>query len=251
MKILDKTFRLVEEFAKENGGPLGITELSKRLKLPKSTVFQIVHSLEKFGWLDRVEESRKFVLGLRLFELGNLVQANSRLRQIALPYLEELREETGETVYLVVYSRGEIVYLECLESQLRLRAHPVYGLRVPLHCTSLGKAIMAFLSPSEVEQIVAEKGLPRFTSRTITDLEVLKVELQKIRDRGYAVDWGEHEEGIRCVGAPVYNSLGRVFAAISISGPDSRFTEEKVEYFARKVMDKARKISSKIANRTG
>jgi len=249
MKVLKKTFRIIEEFAKQNGGPLGITELSQKLNLPKSTVFQIVHSLQEFGWIERLEESKKFILGLRLFELGNLVQASSHLRRVALPYLEELRKETGETVYLVVYDRGEIVYLECLESRLRLRARPVYGLRVPLHCTSLGKAIMAFLDPWEVERIVAEKGLPRFTDKTITSWKILKMELNEIRKRGYAIDWGEHEEGIRCVGAPIYDSLGRVFAAVSVSGPESRFTEEKMEFFAKKVVDKAQKISSQITSR--
>ncbi len=250
MKILEKTFHVIEEFTKSNGKPLGITELSQRLNLPKSTIFQIVHSLQRFGWLEQLDDSKKFVLGLRLFELGNLVQTNSRLRQVALPYLEELRKETGETVYLVKYDRGEIVYLECLESQLRLRARPVYGLRVPLHCTSLGKAIMAFLPPQEVQKIIAEKGLPRFTDRTITDWRDLERELEEIRKKGYAIDWGEHEEGIRCIGAPIYNSLGKVFAAVSVSGPDFRLSQDKILVFAPKVIHAAQEISLEIAQRS-
>jgi len=246
MKLLKKTFQIVEEFAKNEGKPLGITELSKRLTLPKSTVFHIVHTLHNYRWLERLDDSKKYVLGLRLFELGNLVQANSRLRQIALSHLEKLRKETNETVYLVVYDQGEIVYLECLESQLRLRARPVYGIRVPLHCTSLGKAIMAFLPDDEVQNIIREKGLVGFTEKTITKKEMLEKELKEIRKTGYAIDWGEHEEGVRCIGTPIYNYLGKVFAAVSISGPDFRFTKEKIKEFVPLVIRTAQEISYKV-----
>jgi len=246
MKLLKKTFQIVEEFAKNEGKPLGITELSKRLTLPKSTVFHIVHTLHNYRWLERLDDSKKYVLGLRFFELGNLVQANSRLRQIALSHLEKLRKDTNETVYLVVYDQGEIVYLECLESQLRLRARPVYGIRVPLHCTSLGKAIMAFLPDEEVQNIIREKGLVGFTDKTITKKEALEKELKEIRKTGYAIDWGEHEEGVRCIGTPIYNYLGKAFAAISISGPDFRFTKEKIKEFVPLVIRTAQEISHKV-----
>ena len=101
--------------------------------------------------------------------------------------IEKLRKETNETVYLVVYDQAEIVYLECLESQLRLRARPVYGIRVPLHCTSLGKAIMAFLPDQEVQNIIREKGLIGFTERTIIDQDRLEKELKEIKKRGYGI----------------------------------------------------------------
>ena len=246
MKLLKKTFKIIEEFEENEGKPLSITELSKRLTLPKSTVFHIVHTLHNFRWLERLDNSKKYVLGLRLFELGNLVQSNSRLRQIAISHLEKLRKETNETVYLVVYDQKEIVYLECLESQLRLRARPVYGIRVPLHCTSLGKAIMAFLPDQEVQNIIREKELIGFTDKTIIDTDTLEKELREIRKRGYAIDWGEHEEGVRCIGAPIYNHLGKVFAAVSISGPDFRFTKEKIKDFAPLVIRTAQEISYKV-----
>ncbi|HDN85172.1 MAG TPA: IclR family transcriptional regulator, partial [Candidatus Aerophobetes bacterium] len=200
----------------------------------------------KFRFVEQDGENKKYRLGLRLLELGNVVQSQLDIRRIAFPYLKKLNRETNETAYLVVLAEKRIVYVDCVESTARLRVRPLFGERVPLHCTSLGKAIMAFLPEYEVERIIKEEGLTRFTSNTITDPGLLKKELELIRERGYAIDNMEHEEGIRCVGASIRNSRGEVFAAISLSGPSQRLSFERIRKIAPLVIQAAREISAKM-----
>jgi len=239
----------LEALAEEGENGVGITQLSKQLNLPKSTIHQILSVFKSTRFVEQNPEDRKYRLGLRIFELGNVVQSQLQLRKIAHPYLYELSRKTNETTYLVVLEGGRIVYVDCVESTARLRAHPVFGIKVPLHCTSLGKAIMAFLPEEKIDQVIQEEGLERFTENTITNPEVLKRELKEVRKRGYAIDNMEHEEGIRCVGAPIRNHRGEVFAAISVSGPSQRFDPRRIEVMAKLVIEAAEEISKKMGYR--
>ncbi|RLE14922.1 IclR family transcriptional regulator [Candidatus Aerophobetes bacterium] len=246
MRSLQKALEILESMAKLENQKIGVSELSRYLNLPKSTVYQILSTFRKFRFVEQDGENKKYRLGLRLLELGNVVQSQLDIRRIAFPYLKKLNRETNETAYLVVLAEKRIVYVDCVESTARLRVRPLFGERVPLHCTSLGKAIMAFLPEYEVERIIKEEGLTRFTSNTITDPGLLKKELELIRERGYAIDNMEHEEGIRCVGAPIRNSRGEVFAAISLSGPSQRLSFERIRKIAPLVIQAAREISAKM-----
>jgi len=251
MKSLKKAIEVLEALAKERENGVGITQLSKQLNLPKSTVHQILSVFKSTRFVEQNPEDKKYHLGLRIFELGNIVQSQLELRKIAHSYLYDLSRKTNETTYLVVLEGSRIVYIDCVESTARLRAHPVFGIKVPLHCTSLGKAIMAFLPKEKINKIIQEEGLERFTENTITDPEVLKQELKEIRKRGYAIDNMEHEEGIRCVGAPIRNHRGGVFAAISVSGPSQRFNLSRIEVMAKLVIEAAKEISKKMGYREG
>ena len=241
----------MEALAEEGENGVGITQLSKQLNLPKSTIHQILSVFKSTRFVEQNPEDRKYRLGLRIFELGNVVQSQLQLRKIAHPYLYELSRKTNETTYLVVLEGGRIVYVDCVESTARLRAHPVFGIKVPLHCTSLGKAIMAFLPEEKIDQVIQEEGLERFTENTITNPEVLKRELKEVRKRGYAIDNMEHEEGIRCVGAPIRNHRGEAFSAISVSGPSQRFSLSRIEVMAKLVIEAAKEISKKMGYREG
>ena len=245
MKSVKKAIEILEALAKRENG-VGITQLSKQLDLPKSTIHQILSTLKSVRFAEQNPEDRKYHLGLRIFELGNIFQSQLQLRKIVHPYLYNLSGKTDETTYLVVLENDRIVYIDCVESTARLRAHPLFGIRVPLHCTSLGKAIMAFLPEQKINEIIHENGLERFTDNTITDSQILKRELKEIRKRGYATDNMEHEEGIRCVGAPIRNHRKKVFAAISVSGPSQRFDPPRIQTMAKLVIEASEEISRKM-----
>jgi DNA-binding IclR family transcriptional regulator len=245
MKSVKKAIEVLEALAETENG-IGITQLSRELNLPKSTIHQILSTLKSVRFVEQNSEDKKYHLGLRIFELGNVVQSQLQLRKIAYPYLYNLSRKVNETTYLVVLEGDRIVYIDCVESTARLRAHPLFGIRVPLHCTSLGKAIMAFLPEAKINEIIYEDGLERFTENTITDPQALKQELKGIRKRGYAIDNMEHEEGIRCVGAPIRNHQKEVFAAISASGPSQRFDPPRIQAMAKLVIEAAEEISRKM-----
>jgi len=245
MKSVKKAIEVLEALAKRENG-VGITQLSRELNLPKSTIHQILSTLKSVRFVEQNSEDRKYHLGLRIFELGNIFQSQLQLRKIAYSYLYNLSRKTNETTYLVVLEGNRIVYIDCVESTARLRAHPLFGIRVPLHCTSLGKAIMACLPEEKKNEIIHENGLERFTENTITDPQILKRELKEIRKRGYAIDNMEHEEGIRCVGAPIRNHRKEVSAAISVSGPSQRFDPPRIQTMAKLVIEASEEISRKM-----
>jgi len=249
LKSLKKAIEILEALAEESENGMGITQLSRELNLPKSTIHQILSTFKNARLVEQDPANKKYRLGLRIFELGNIVQSQLELRKIAQPYLHNLSKKTNETTYLSVLEQNKIVYIDYVESMARLRAHPVFGIRVPLHCTSLGKAIMASLPERKIDEIIQNEGLERFTENTITDPHMLKRELGKIRKKGYAIDDVEHEEGIRCVGAPIRNHRGEVFAAISISGPSQRFDSPRIQAMAKLVIEAAEEISRKMGYR--
>ena len=157
MKSVKKAIEVLEALAKRENG-VGITQLSRELNLPKSTIHQILSTLKSVRFVEQNSEDRKYHLGLRIFELGNIFQSQLQLRKIAYSYLYNLSRKTNETTYLVVLEGNRIVYIDCVESTARLRAHPLFGIRVPLHCTSLGKAIMACLPEEKKMKLSMKMG---------------------------------------------------------------------------------------------
>jgi len=246
IRSVGRAIKILEAF--NNKSKLGITEISKMLQIPKSTTHDIVTTLEKEGILEKDSESSKYYLGIKLFELGDRARENFELRKVAIPYLKELNEMFDETVHLTVPENGEVLYIECFESTKRLRTYSVIGIRAPMYCTAVGKAILAFLPDKEINKIIG-KGLKRFTNNTITDNKKLLDELKKIRKTGYAVDNMEHEEGVRCVGAPIKENSGYPIASISISGPSQRITDEMIPQLAFHTIRVANAISERIVYR--
>ncbi len=248
MKSLKKAMQVLEALGKKKNES-GVTELSREMSLPKSAIYQILSTFKSGGFVDQNPENKKYRLGLRIFELGNIVQLQLKIRIIAYSYLYDLSRTTNETTYLVILEKGKIVYIDCVESTARLRSHPVFGEIVPLHCTGVGKAIMAFLPEKKIDEIIQKEGLERFTKNTITDPQVLKEELKRIRSRGYAIDNIEHEQGIRCVGVPIRNHRGEVFAAISVSGPAQRLDKARIQKISKSVTEASEAISERMGYR--
>jgi DNA-binding IclR family transcriptional regulator len=244
VKSVLRAIRILESFNNEEG--MTLTQIGKRLGLPKSSVHNILSTLVAERILEKDSDGPRYHLGLKLFELGDKARSNLEVRKRATPFLKILNNQLDETVHLTVLEEGEVLYIECFESTKRLRTYSVIGVRAPLHCTSVGKAILAFLPKEEIEKIILKKGLQKFTENTIVNTEKLLKELEGIRKRGYAVDNMEHEEHVRCIGAPVFNYEGRVFASISVSGPSQRVTFDKMPVVAKMVMSATREVSRRM-----
>ena len=151
-----------------------------------------------------------------------------------------------ETVHLSIRDNDKVLYVDCVESKKRLRTYSVIGIKAPLYCTGVGKAILAFLHDNEIERIIGKKNLKNYTKSTITDKIKLLQELRKIREKGFAIDDMEHEEFLRCVGAPIRNYRGEVFASISISGPSHRIARKLIPEIAKAVKFATDDISRKL-----
>ena len=232
-----------------------IQDLSLSLNLPKPTIHRILSTLRNFGFVAQDELSREYHLGFRLVELGHTVLDRIDLRKVAEPFIASLSRIVQETVHLVILDQGEIVYLDKVEEvddQRSLRMASRIGMRNYAHSCAVGKVLLATLPDVELDEIIAQKGLQRLTKNTIVHLEELKKHLADVKTQGYAIDDEENEEGIRCVAAPVRNDRGGVIAAISISGPSVRMTEERIHNKLKKqVMKSALQISKKLGYKSG
>ena len=244
VKPVHNAIRILDVLGRGEG--LGVTRISQLLELPKSSVHDILSTLHNEGLVEKDCERNHYSLGLKLFELGNLARANLELRRIATPFLRSLNEELDETVHLTILDGWEVLYIECFESVKQLRTYSVIGVRAPLHCTAGGKAILAYFKDKQVGQMIKAMGLPKFTENTITDRQHLDQELAEIRRRGYAVDNAEHEEGVRCIGAPIHNHEAQVVASISVSGPSQRITSGRDEEVGRLLISKTGEISRRL-----
>ena len=245
LKSVGKALQILESFSIDRS-ELSISELERILSLPKVSIYRFLRILLKRGFITQNPQTRKYRLGIKVFELGSLVLVDMELRKVAFPLIEDLSRNSGETVHLGVLDRHQVVSIEGTESGYSLRISLPLGKRVYLHSTGIGKAILAFLEDGEIDEIVENQGLPRFMPNTITDPKALKKEIQKIRKRGYAVDNEENEPGVRCVAAPILDSSHHVIASISISGPTVRITGKKIPNLAKMVIETSQQISTAL-----
>jgi DNA-binding IclR family transcriptional regulator len=227
--------------------PLSLEQICAYTELPKSTAFRIIVNLLQGQYL--VETEKGYWLGLKMLRFGALVEEKLDLMQQARPFLMQLRDQVNETIHLAVLDDDlRVVYVEKLSTQ-----HAVglmmsrIGITAPMHCTALGKAMAAFRSEDDIRHWVVTHGLKSVTETTITDEDAFLQELREIRSRGYAVDDGEFEASVRCVAAPIRDRTGRVIAAVSISGPDTRMPNPLISSsMARQVVETASHISQAL-----
>ena len=230
------------ELLAEAGGSLGLSQLAESSGLPLPTIHRLMRTLVNRGYV-RQEQSRRYALGPLLIRLGDT--ASRVLGAWARPCLAELAERTGETANLAVLDGDDIVYLAQAPSPHAMRMFTEPGRRVLPHCTGVGKAVLAQLPEKQVRALLARTGLPARTAHTITDLEALIEEVARIRGRGYAVDDGEQEIGVRCVAVPVPGTPSPT--SISVSGPVARITEETIEHVVPALRAAANRISAEFS----
>ncbi len=222
---------------------LGTTEISQALALHKSTVSTLVATLAANGYLDQNPSTRKYVLGLRLLERSSVLLGQMDIRRVARPHLDKLHDWRGESVNMGIRDGYEVVYIEQLPSDHSTGMREEIGKRAPLHSTALGKSLIAWLPPAELQRIVKGCELISLTPRTITGADQFALELEKTRERGYGLDNEEHQLGGRCVGAPIFDHLGQPIAAVSVSTPLARIPMSEVPVVAEMVRETAKAIS--------
>lgn len=245
VQVLERAFDILDALATENRCRR-LSDLSQAVDLHKSTTHRLLCALERRRYVERTASGTEYSLGLRLFELG--MRAVSRLGavDVARPFLDRLASATGETAHMGILRQGEIVSLVNAESTHTLHTPSTVGRRTPVHCTSQGKAILAFSSESEVQNIQKVRGFAALTPKTITSVQRLKQELKRIRAVGYAVDDEEFELGLRCVGAPVWDHTNKVVAAISIAGPVFRVSRQRLPELSALVKRAAADLSRSL-----
>lgn len=239
--LIGKAFRLIDLVAAAPG-LVTAAELAAATGWPKATLYRILASVTAHGFVRLDPQSQGYTLGYRLLELAQNVWVAPDLAAVASVELQRLRDMTGETAYLAVPDDGMVLALGKFESPHDVRSAARLGVRKPLHCTSQGKAILAFLPEAEAEAMLGHESLERFTPQTITDRDTLMTQLRIVRARGYAIEDQEILSGNRCVGAPVLDSTGRPIAAISVAGPIYRLTSERVAQLGPEIANVARNI---------
>ena len=245
IKVLDKTFSILEILL-QHGSSMQMTEISEKLGLYPSTTHRILDTLKHWGYIEQDPHTQKYQLGLKALELGMAKLHQMDLAREATPYLKELVKQCNETVHLGVLEEGEVLYLAKEESSQTIRMISYVGKRAPLHCTALGKVLLAYLSAEERKKILGEKVLPRLTENTITDKMELEKELGKVREQGFALDREENEKDVRCVAAPIRNYQGEVIAALSISSPIFRIDKNAQNNLKKALIEASEKISKRL-----
>lgn len=244
VKSLYKAVQLLFYFTEEDR-ELGITELAEKSGLLKSSVHNMLSTYEECGLVKRNPDTNKYQLGIRVLELSSRFYRNNDVRNVVKPHMTEIADCVGETVYLAVRNSSEVIYLDGAFPSSTTGGRNMTGLKAPLYCTGIGKAMLAYEQENVVNEVIAD-GMSAFTQNTITDGGVLKEELSAIRERGYAVDNMEHEFGITCVAVPIRNSENRVVAAYSVSGPSPRFGQERITELAGILLQHAEMIKVRL-----
>jgi DNA-binding IclR family transcriptional regulator len=252
VRAVERAAAILEILRVSDGGA-SLVELASGSGLAKPSVFRMVKTLESVGFVERVSGTERYRLGVRCLELGQAYLETTDLRSEAMPILHRLRDEFDETVHLgVLDDELRVVYLEKLET-----AHAIglmmsrVGRTVPAYCTGMGKALLAYEAGDPVSVLEERGGLKKHTPNTIFEPAALRDELAKIRDRGYSIDFEEHEESVRCAAAPIMDSENKVVGALSISGPANRMPRELLEgELVRAVVDAAWEVGRRIGARS-
>jgi DNA-binding IclR family transcriptional regulator len=247
IQVLDRTLQLLDILAESNR-ELGTAELTTRLSLNKSTVHRLLMVLKRHQLVRKNPVQAKYGLGMKLFELGTRAVNGIELRARAEPFLKRLVDETDETAHLCILDQTEMVSIANLPGPWTLQIPSTIGRRAPLHCTAVGKAFIAFLPNRVLTGLLSQLTLKRFTAHTIVTRTALKTELSRVRERGYAIDDEEIEQGLRCVGAPIRDHTGRVVASVSIAGPIYRVTKARLPALVRTTVTIARDFSRSIGD---
>ena len=240
------SIRLLTSFS---GGEdeLAITTLAQRLGLAKSTVHRLASTLTSAGFLEQNSDTGRYRLGVALFELGALVRRRMDVANVARPHLRELLEKTGETVQLGIVDHYSVLYVYEMESRRAIRMAAAVGARAPLHCTAVGKVLLAF-QPADYIRETLERGMPGFTEKTAVRPNDVLALLDDVRMRDYAVDDEESEVGLRAIAAPVRNQNGVVIAALGVAAPVQRMNKKAMQTTVPTVMAIAQAVSTRLGH---
>jgi len=244
---LQRGLHLLQLFSES---PQGLTakQVADRSRLPVSTVHRFLANLEAGGFLNC--SANVYHLGAACFAIGQAALAQLDVRRVSLPYLQELNRQTRETLHLTVLHGHSAVYVEKLDSTEQLRIYSRIGAAVPLHCTAVGKVMLAYMPEERRKTVLPRLELKRFTANTIGSIQQLEAEVHRIRKNGYACDLEEHELHIRCVAAPIWDHAGQVNASLSITAPIVRMALSRLRQLAPLIQVAGLQISRELGYQT-
>jgi len=239
-----KAFQILKLISGANHG-LGITELANSLEMSKGTVHGIIAALEDSGAIMRAPVTKKYTLGVTLFELGKLAYSQIDLKALARPVMEELMERTGESVYVGVMNGDHITILDIVESSQDLKITSPRGTTIPLLAGATGKVALASMEKKQALNIIGRDGLPRFTEHTITDPERYFEEVESAKKRGFATDYEEYISGVRAIASPI-RGWKHLISAIWVVGFKMSLDDHKMEDLIPATREAAEEISRRI-----
>lgn len=246
LPAVERTLLVLEEIARSEGG-LSLAQLGSKLRVPRSSLYCLLVTLERSGHLRRLPAGGRFVLGPRLFTFASAALTSRALMpQVAAPLMRSLAQRVGLTSHLALLDHDQVVLVAQQSPGPPDLLATWRGQRLDCHCTALGKALIAYLPAETLARITGAHGLPRHNENTIVSISKLRSQLAEIRRRGYSVDDEEDELGTRCLGAPVFDASGAVVAAISIAGTVDQFCGERLSGYAGKLIRAASEISATL-----
>ncbi len=231
---VERALNILEAAAQRRDGMTN-SEISRKLAIPKSSASYILRTLERRGYLRREAETGRYRLGLKILSLGGDAQTNLDIADVALPFMRMLSEKIRMTVHLAVLDQGEAVYIEKVEAPGFFKVNTWVGRRMFLHSTSVGKCLLAWLPKHEIENMVKQQGLKKRTPKTITSITRLIAELEHVK-----------RLGARCLGAPIFDTVGNVTAALGASGTLTQTDEADMPRILEAIKETARRISRQI-----
>jgi DNA-binding IclR family transcriptional regulator len=245
---VERALSMLEAVAHEPNG-LSNAEISRQLKVPKSSASYILRTLEKHGYVKRDSADGKYRVGLKILSLSRGALSGIDVREVALPIMRHLMEKTNLTCHLAILDGPEAVYIEKVEPQGFIRMDTWVGRRMRVHATSVGKALVAHVPQEQLEKILANSSMEKRTPKTITSVPRLLKELEKVRAVGYAVDDEENNLGARCLGAPVFNQQGIIEASLGLSGTIHQVNPDTMPRILEALKDAARHLSMQLGYR--
>lgn len=239
-----KTFGLLQALAERS--ETGISDLSVRLAMPKATVYRFLQTMMTLGYVRQAADSERYGLTMKVYELGTKALQYPELVDLAKQHMQLLADQTGETVHLATLIDSEIIYVHKVDSSHLLGMYSKIGRRAPLHCTAIGKVLMAWEYPERRDRILQGVIFKQFRNKTIVSREQFEAELERVRTQGYGEDNEEFEDHVRCLGVPVFDRLNHPIAGISISFPTFRFDPAKAQDIITMMRDASRDISTRM-----
>jgi DNA-binding IclR family transcriptional regulator len=246
---LNRALEILDALAEVGGEGIAAGRLATRTGINRVTVHRILNTFKAHGFVRQDAPGAGYQLGFRFLEIAERIFEGLDIVRLSQPALQRLAQETGETVHLAILDGPEAVYVAKAESTQAVRLVSRVGLRVPLYCTSLGKALLA-ARPGGAGDLITQQSFTPRTPSTIRTREQLEVDLAAIRARGFAIDHAENEPGVHCVGAAITDHRGEPIGALSVSGPDSRVTEARLGEFGALVSKYARELSAALGGAT-
>src|SRR5579863_558388 len=245
---VERALAMLEAIALEPEG-LSNAEISRKLRIPKSSASYILRTLEKQNYLNRDPLTGKYRVGLKILSLSRGALSGIDVREVALPVMRHLMEKTNLTCHLAILDGPDAVYIEKVEPTGFIRMDTWVGRRMRVHATSVGKALVAYIPQERLEKIISERAMEKRTPKTITTLPRLLKDLERVRAQGYAVDDEENNMGARCVGAPVFNQSGAIEASIGLSGTTNQVNAQTMPRILEALKDAARHVSMQLGYR--